>query len=93
MTDLDLYGRIEHWTYPAAMGDCEDYVLLKRRLLRERGWPSSALLITVVRDENNKRYLWCFTEGNRGISINSSETLTGADAVATRPMGSRPSAL
>lgn len=52
VTDQDLYGRIEHWTYPAGMGDCEDYVLLKRKLLMERGWPASALLITVVRDEN-----------------------------------------
>ncbi len=54
MTDQELYGRIEHWTYPAGMGDCEDYVLLKRRLLMERGWPASALLITVVRDENSE---------------------------------------
>ena len=30
----------------------------------------------VIRDENNERYLWCFTEGNRGISIHSSESLT-----------------
>ncbi|MGI9406916.1 MAG: transglutaminase-like cysteine peptidase, partial [Hyphomicrobiaceae bacterium] len=29
----------------------EDYVLLKRRMLMQRGWPASALLITVVRDE------------------------------------------
>lgn len=54
VTDQDLYGRVEHWTYPAGKGDCEDYVLLKRRLLMERGWPESALLITVVRDENNE---------------------------------------
>lgn len=54
VTDQDLYGRVEHWTYPAGEGDCEDYVLLKRRLLVERGWPESALLITVVRDENDE---------------------------------------
>ncbi len=54
VTDQKLYGQIEHWTYPAGKGDCEDYVLLKRRLLMERGWPASALLITVVRDENNE---------------------------------------
>lgn len=52
-TDLELYGVEEYWTYPDARkkGDCEDYVLLKRRLLLEVGWPQSALLITVVRDE------------------------------------------
>ncbi|MGI9385714.1 MAG: transglutaminase-like cysteine peptidase [Methyloligellaceae bacterium] len=54
VSDQDLYGRLEHWTYPAGRGDCEDYVLLKHRLLLERGWPQSALLITVVRDENNE---------------------------------------
>lgn len=52
VTDQELYGRLEHWTYPDGKGDCEDYVLLKRRLLMERGWPASALLITVVRDRN-----------------------------------------
>jgi predicted transglutaminase-like cysteine proteinase len=54
VTDLDLYGKVEVWTYPSGKGDCEDYVLLKRRMLIERGWPESTLLITVVRDENNE---------------------------------------
>ena len=55
VTDLDLYGQVEMWTYPTSnKGDCEDYVLLKRRMLIERGWPESTLLITVVRDENNE---------------------------------------
>jgi predicted transglutaminase-like cysteine proteinase len=54
VTDLDLYGKVEVWTYPKDKGDCEDYVLLKRRILIERGWPESTLLITVVRDENNE---------------------------------------
>ncbi|MFT5509668.1 MAG: putative transglutaminase-like cysteine proteinase [Hyphomicrobiaceae bacterium] len=52
VTDMELYGREEFWTYPTTQGDCEDYVVLKRRILMSRGWPSSALLITVVRDEN-----------------------------------------
>jgi predicted transglutaminase-like cysteine proteinase len=52
-TDMELYGVEEYWTYPDARkkGDCEDYVLLKRKILLEQGWPASALLITVVRDE------------------------------------------
>ncbi len=54
VTDMELYGREEFWTYPTNQGDCEDYVVLKRRVLMSRGWPSSALLITVVRDENNE---------------------------------------
>ena len=55
VTDMELYGKVEVWTFPASgKGDCEDYVLLKRRMLLERGWPASTLLITVVRDENNE---------------------------------------
>jgi predicted transglutaminase-like cysteine proteinase len=54
ITDMELYGKVEVWTYPSNQGDCEDYVLLKRRMLIERGWPASTLLITVVRDENNE---------------------------------------
>jgi len=50
-TDLEVYGVKEHWTLPSTRGDCEDYALLKRRMLIARGWPVSSLLLTVVRDE------------------------------------------
>lgn len=50
-TDLEHFGVIEHWTIPTEKGDCEDYALLKRQILIKRGWPSGALLMTVVRDE------------------------------------------
>lgn len=49
MTDFDIHGREEVWSYPDAVGDCEDYVLLKRAMLMERGFSASDLLITVVR--------------------------------------------
>jgi predicted transglutaminase-like cysteine proteinase len=52
MTDLEHWGVVERWNYPDdGYGDCEDYVLLKRRLLIKAGWPREALLITVVRDK------------------------------------------
>ncbi len=51
VTDLEAYGVEEYWTLPTNRGDCEDYALLKRKLLIQRGWPQSALLLTVVRDE------------------------------------------
>jgi hypothetical protein len=39
MTDLDHWGVVERWNYPDdGYGDCEDYVLLKRRLLIQLGW-------------------------------------------------------
>ena len=55
LTDLEHWGVVERWSYPDdGYGDCEDYVLLKRRLLIQSGWPRAALLITVVRDKKEK---------------------------------------
>ena len=54
VTDMELYGREEHWAFPGNQGDCEDYVVLKRRTLMQLGWPASALLITVVLDEQGE---------------------------------------
>jgi predicted transglutaminase-like cysteine proteinase len=53
-TDMEIYGQAEYWTIPTARGDCEDYALLKRKHLMARGWPASALLMTVVRDEKGE---------------------------------------
>ncbi|MCS4243921.1 putative transglutaminase-like cysteine proteinase [Rhizobium sp. BIGb0125] len=49
MTDQEIYGRDEVWEYPTTAGDCEDYVLLKRKMLIENGFSVPDLLITVVR--------------------------------------------
>jgi predicted transglutaminase-like cysteine proteinase len=48
-TDRDVYGKDEVWAYPRVAGDCEDYVLLKRRILMNKGISPANLLITVVR--------------------------------------------
>jgi predicted transglutaminase-like cysteine proteinase len=53
MTDMEMWGREEVWSYPDdGVGDCEDYVLEKRRMLMKRGIPAGNLLITVVRQKN-----------------------------------------
>lgn len=52
VTDQDLFGKPEVWVYPTESGDCEDYVLLKRKILADSGWPIGALLITVVRQQS-----------------------------------------
>ncbi len=54
ISDQDLYGEDEHWAYPTDAGDCEDYVLLKKRNLEELGFSAEALLITVVLDEKGE---------------------------------------
>jgi len=65
-TDLDIYGREEFWTYPDGKGDCEDFVLLKRRELMARGWPAGSLLITVVRQENGDGHAILTVRTDRG---------------------------
>lgn len=49
LTDWEIHGEEEVWSYPGLVGDCEDYVLLKRQMLIEKGFAPSDLLITVVR--------------------------------------------
>lgn len=49
MTDMDIHGKDEVWSYPSKVGDCEDFVLAKRKALISRGFSPSTLLITVVR--------------------------------------------
>lgn len=49
--DIDLHGVPERWSIPTDAGDCEDYVLLKKRYLEGLGFPAESLLITVVLDE------------------------------------------
>jgi predicted transglutaminase-like cysteine proteinase len=50
ISDFTIYGKDEVWAYPdAGVGDCEDYVLEKRRALIDSGIAVSNLLITVVR--------------------------------------------
>jgi predicted transglutaminase-like cysteine proteinase len=51
-TDMEIFGREEVWTYPEAEGDCEDFALLKRRMLIEAGFSASNLLMTTVRLED-----------------------------------------
>jgi len=37
-TDLEQYSTPEFWKEAGAFGDCEDYALLKRALLKEQGF-------------------------------------------------------
>jgi predicted transglutaminase-like cysteine proteinase len=70
VTDLEHWGVIERWSYPDdGQGDCEDYVLLKRRTLIEAGWPREALLITVVRDHKGDGHAVLTVKTDRGDFI------------------------
>ncbi|WEK05655.1 MAG: transglutaminase-like cysteine peptidase [Candidatus Devosia phytovorans] len=66
VTDQDLYQTEEFWTYPNGYGDCEDYVLEKRRHLINAGWPASALLISVVKQLNGEGHAVLVVRTDRG---------------------------
>lgn len=69
MTDMELFGQEEYWTYPTSAGDCEDYVLLKRRELAEAGIPFSSLLITVLRKPDGEGHAVLTIRTDRGDFI------------------------
>ncbi|WP_245411727.1 transglutaminase-like cysteine peptidase [Phyllobacterium leguminum] len=66
LTDKEIYGKEEYWAYPTLFGDCEDYVLLKRRELAQAGIPLSDLLITVVRKRDGEGHAVLTVRTDRG---------------------------
>ncbi|MFZ0607041.1 MAG: transglutaminase-like cysteine peptidase [Xanthobacteraceae bacterium] len=75
ITDLDHWGVVERWNYPDdGYGDCEDYVLAKRKMLLQQGWPREALLITVVRDQNGDGHAVLTVKTDKGEFILDNQT-------------------
>lgn len=66
VTDQELYGVEERWTYPTTAGDCEDFVLEKRRRLIQDGFSPSDLLITVVLQPNGEGHAVLTVRTDRG---------------------------
>jgi predicted transglutaminase-like cysteine proteinase len=73
-TDLEIYGEVERWTLPTDRGDCEDYALLKRHILMRKGWPASALLMTVVRDEKGEGHAILTARTSKGDYVLDNKT-------------------
>jgi predicted transglutaminase-like cysteine proteinase len=49
LSDQDHWGSLDRWDLPNdGYGDCEDFQLLKRRLLSDQGLPRRAMRMTVV---------------------------------------------
>lgn len=69
VTDMEYFGVPEIWSMPEAYGDCEDYALLKRRMLMEKGWAASMLLVTVVRQPNGDGHAVLTVRTDRGDFI------------------------
>ena len=69
VSDMEHWGVIDQWDYPTdGKGDCEDYVLLKRKLLAEQGFPIQALLVTVVKDKNNDGRVQFYNGANKELT-------------------------
>jgi len=66
VTDASLYNRQEYWTYPNGRGDCEDYVLAKRKMLLDRGWRAETLLIGVALDLEGARHAVLIVSTDKG---------------------------
>ena len=69
LTDMDIWGRSEVWSYPETVGDCEDYVLLKRHHLIKSGIHPSNLLVTVVKQRNGDGHAVLTVRTDRGDFI------------------------
>ncbi len=67
VSDQDHWGVVDQWDYPLdGKGDCEDYVLLKRKMLKDEGFPVQSLLVTVVRDSRNDGHAVLTVKTNHG---------------------------
>lgn len=59
-SDMETQGREDLWSTPlkdgGTLGDCEDYVLEKRRALLDAGLPSAALNIAVVTTQGGETH-------------------------------------
>ena len=75
LTDEAHWDVMDTWDYPTdGYGDCEDYQLLKRKLLVEAGVPRRALRMTVVIDEQGEGHAVLMIRTDRGDFILDNKT-------------------
>lgn len=75
ITDADHWGAVDVWGFPDdGKGDCEDYQLLKRRILSESGLPRRAMRMTVVIDELGEGHAVLVIRTNQGDYVLDNKT-------------------
>ena len=62
----ETIGSRDNWQVNLAKGDCEDFALTKKARLIKLGWPSNALLITIVDTERGERHAVLSVSTNQG---------------------------
>lgn len=79
-TDMHLYGEDERWVLNTRHGDCEDFAIRKRNRLIKMGWPSSALLITIVRTPEKRMHALLIVRTREGDLV-LDKTTHGPDPI------------
>lgn len=75
VTDQDHWGVVDIWGFPEdGRGDCEDFQLLKRKLLADSGLPRRAMRMTVVIDELGEGHAVLVIRTNRGDYVLDNKT-------------------
>lgn len=75
LTDEDHWGVADRWDLAEdGFGDCEDYQLLKRKLLAEAGFPRRAMRMTVVIDEKREGHAVLMLRTDRGDFVLDNKT-------------------
>ncbi len=75
MTDQEHWGVADRYSIPTdGKGDCEDYQLLKRKLLAEKGLPRRAMRLTVVIDEEGEGHAVLMIRTTQGDYILDNKT-------------------
>jgi predicted transglutaminase-like cysteine proteinase len=75
VTDQDHFGVVDVWGFPDdGRGDCEDFQLLKRRILVEKDLPRRAMRMTVVIDELGEGHAVLVVRTNRGDYVLDNKT-------------------
>jgi predicted transglutaminase-like cysteine proteinase len=75
ITDQEHWGTPDRWDFPSdGLGDCEDFQLLKRKLLAEAGLPRRAMRMTVVIDDKGEGHAVLMIRTSRGDFVLDNKT-------------------
>jgi len=71
VSNLEHWGTmLDHWDYPTdGKGDCKIYALQKRKILLDMGFPRQALLMTIVRDQEDNGHTILTVRTDKGDFI------------------------
>ncbi|MGX7707152.1 transglutaminase-like cysteine peptidase [Methylobacterium sp. Gmos1] len=75
VTDMEHWGTPDRWDLAEdGSGDCEDFQLLKRKLLAQAGLPRRAMRMTVVIDEKGEGHAVLMLRTDRGDLVLDNKT-------------------